>query len=151
LRAAAAGNDAELDFRLAEPRVLRRDPHRASHRRLAAAAEGKAMDRRDHRLAEILDKIEDLLSETAGTVCFEARSTRKLVDIRTRDKGFVAGPRQDDAAHCGVIARIFECDSQIRPGRLVQRVEHLGPIDGHIGDGALLLIHHIREFQRCRW
>src|SRR5258708_11091554 len=32
------------------------------------------------------------------TVCFEARSTRKLVDIRTRDKGFVAGPRQDDAA-----------------------------------------------------
>ena len=151
LRAAAARKESELDFGLAELRVLHRDPDGASHRRLAAAAERKAIDRRDHRLAEVLDEIEDLLSETAGLLRLERRGMRELADVGARDECFVAGARQDDAAHCRVISRVLECRSQIRPGRRIQGVEHLGPIDGHIGDGALLLVRDIGERQCCRW
>ena len=62
LRAAVAGNDAEVDLRLAEPRRVGRDAQRARHRQLAAAAEREAVDRGDHRLAHVLDQIEDVLA-----------------------------------------------------------------------------------------
>ena len=51
LRAAVAGHDAELHFRLAESRGLAGDAHGAGQRELAAAAEREAVDRRDRRLA----------------------------------------------------------------------------------------------------
>src|SRR5438552_11850961 len=56
-----------------------------------------------------------------------------------------------DPAYCSVVPCILEGGPQILPGRRIQGVEHLGPIDGHIGDGALLLVQDIRERQRCRW
>ena len=65
LGAAAAGKETELHLGLAELGAFNRDPDGAGHRRLAAAAERKAVDRRDHRLAEILDEIEHLLAEAA--------------------------------------------------------------------------------------
>ena len=49
LRAAEAGDDPELDLRLAEQRRARRDAHVAGHRELAAAAEGEAVDGGDRR------------------------------------------------------------------------------------------------------
>ena len=55
LRAAGAGNDAELDLGLAEARVVGGDDEVAHHRQLAAAAERKSADRRDHRLADLAD------------------------------------------------------------------------------------------------
>ncbi len=151
LRAAAAGKEPELHLGLAELGAFNRDPKGAGHRGLAAAAERKAIDRRDHRLAEILDEVEDLLPETAGLFRLEGRGMRELADVGARDERFVAGARQDDAAHCAVVARVLECRSQIRPGRRIQGVEHLGPIDGHIGDGALLFVRDIREGQRRLW
>ena len=63
LRSPAAGDDADRDLRLAELGGLDGEPDGAGHRHLAAAAERKAIDRRDHRLAEVLDEIEDLLPE----------------------------------------------------------------------------------------
>src|SRR6267154_5256231 len=67
LRAAAARDESEGDFRLAELRRVHRDPDRARQCRLAAAAERKAIHRRYHGLAEVLDEIENLLAETAGS------------------------------------------------------------------------------------
>ena len=104
---------------------VHRDPDGARHRRLAAAAERKAVDRRDHRLAEILDEIEDLLSETAGLFGFDRRDMSEFADVRAGDERFVAGSGQDDAAHCGVIPRVLEGGSQILPCRRIQSVEHL--------------------------
>jgi hypothetical protein len=49
LGAAEAGDDPELDLRLAEQRRARGDAHVAGHRQLAAAAEGQAVDRGDRR------------------------------------------------------------------------------------------------------
>src|SRR6267142_1708609 len=58
LRPAAAGEDPELHFRLAELRGLGRDADRAGHRRLAAAAQREAVHGGDHGLAEVLDEVE---------------------------------------------------------------------------------------------
>ena len=57
LGAADAGNDAELDFRLAEFGVVGGDDEVALHREFAAAAEREAGHRRDHRLARLRDAI----------------------------------------------------------------------------------------------
>ena len=100
---------------------------------------------RDHRLAEILDEIENLLPEAAGLLGFERRDMRELADVGAGNERLVAGARQDDAAYCSVVSRILEGRSQILPGWRIQRVEHLGPIDGHIGDGALLLVQDVCE------
>lgn len=55
LRAAGARDDAQLDFRLAELRVVGGDDEVAHHRQLAAAAQGKAADGGDHGLADAAD------------------------------------------------------------------------------------------------
>ena len=84
LRAAAAGKEPELHLGLAELGAFHRDPDGAGHRRLAAAAERKAIDGRDHRLAEIFDEVEDLLSETAGLLRLDRRGMRELADVGAR-------------------------------------------------------------------
>ena len=70
-----------------------RDPDGAGHRRLAAAAERKAVDGRDHRLAEILDEVEDLLPEAAGLLGFDRGDMRELADVGAGDECLVAGAR----------------------------------------------------------
>ena len=57
LRAAGAGDDAELDLGLAELRGVGGDDDVAHHRQLAAAAEREAGDRGDHRLAHLADRL----------------------------------------------------------------------------------------------
>jgi hypothetical protein len=54
LRAAGAGQGAQLDLRLAELRGVGGDDHVAHHRQLAAAAQREAGHRGDHRLAAVL-------------------------------------------------------------------------------------------------
>src|ERR1700686_2147221 len=66
LRSATAGQQAQLDFGLPKSGMFRRDPHCASHCRLATTAERKTIDRRDHRLAEIFDEVQHTLPEPAG-------------------------------------------------------------------------------------
>src|SRR4029077_14204734 len=118
---------------------------RAGHRGLAAAAQGKTIDRRNHRLAEILDEIEDLLPETAGLFGLESREVCELADIGTSDEGLVAGACQDDAADRRILTCIFEGLAQVRPGRRVQRIEAPRGIDGDIGDAALDRIEDVCE------
>src|SRR5882762_6372254 len=89
LRAAAARNQSEGNFRLAELCRVHCDSDGASHRRLAAAAERKAIDRRYHGLAEVLDEIEHRLAETAGPLRIERGGFAKLADVGARDECFV--------------------------------------------------------------
>ena len=53
LRSADARNDAELDFGLAEFRIVRRNDQIALHRKLASAAKRETGNRRDHRLSRV--------------------------------------------------------------------------------------------------
>jgi hypothetical protein len=59
LRRAGPGDDAEPQFRLAELRVLGRDPDVACQRQLAAAPERVAVDGRNRRAREALDGREE--------------------------------------------------------------------------------------------
>src|SRR5437870_2946547 len=145
LCSAAARNDAQRNLGLAELRVLRGDPERASHGRLATAAERKAIDRGDHRLADILDQVENRLAERARLFSFDRRDTGQLVDVGSGDERLVAGPCKDDAAHGGVIPRVLEGRSEVLPGPPVQGVEHLRAIQRDVGDGALLLVEDVLE------
>ena len=90
------------------------------------------------------------LPEAAGLLCFERGDVRELADVGAGDERLVAGAGQDDAAHRGVVPRILEGGPQFRPCRRVEGVEHLRPIDRHVGDRALLLVQDIRERQCCR-
>jgi hypothetical protein len=148
LCAAPARNETKRNFRLAELRGLHRDPHRASHRGLAAATQRKAIHGGDDRLAQVLDQVEDLLPEPARLFRFDRADMCELVNVGARDERFVAGARQDDAAYPRVVAGALERPSQIDPGRGIQSVQHLGPIDCHIGDRALGLVKHVCEVQR---
>src|SRR6266404_1310933 len=73
LGATAAREQPQGDFRLAEPGFLGGQPDGAGHGRLAAAAERKAVDRGDDRLAEVLDQVEHLLAEAARLLGLDAR------------------------------------------------------------------------------
>ena len=61
LRAGVAGDEPEIDFRLAELRGVGGDPDRARHRELAAAAQREAVDRGNDGLPHVLDQVEHVL------------------------------------------------------------------------------------------
>src|SRR5438309_615662 len=101
---------------------------------------------------------ENLIATGAlAKICFRIASARGLgVDgrdvgglagSRARDERFVTRSGDDDAAHRGVIARVLERRPQVLPRSLIQRVQHLGAIERHIGDPFLLLVQDVLE----RW
>src|SRR6516165_2933564 len=93
----AAGKQSQLDLGLAELRVLDSDADGARHCRLATAAQRKAVDGRDHRLAEILDEIEHLLPGAAGPFGVDRTRVRELADIGAGDECLVARTGENDA------------------------------------------------------
>src|SRR5204862_8253165 len=62
LRPRIAGNEAEIDFGLTEACGVGGDAQRTRHRELASTAQRESVDRRDDRLAEVFDQIEDVLA-----------------------------------------------------------------------------------------
>src|SRR6266404_1955856 len=147
LRAAAARDESQGDLGLAEFGGLDRDPEGAGHGRLAAAAQRKAVDRCEHRLAKILDEIEHALPEAAGLLGLDGRHIRKLGDVGTGNECLGAGARQDDAAHRRIVPGILEGLPQVRPRRGIEGVEDLRAIDRDIGDAATFLIENVCERQ----
>ena len=99
LRAGVAGKDAEVDFGLAEPGGVGREPQRARHRELAAAAERVAVDRGDDRLAQVLDEIEHVLAGERVLAARDRRLHRQLVDVGAGDERLLARAGEDDDAH----------------------------------------------------
>ena len=49
-----------------------------------------------------------VLPEAAGRLGVDRRGVRELADVGAGDERLVAGARQDDAAHGGVVARVLE-------------------------------------------
>src|SRR5258706_9604610 len=96
LRAAAARDQPQCDFRLAKLRRLNGDPYCAGHRRLAATAQREAVHGCNDRLSKIFDEVDDLLSEAAGLFSLERGSLRELTDVSARNEGLVAGACQND-------------------------------------------------------
>jgi len=59
LASASAGDDPDVDFRLAERRAARCDADVAGHGEFEAAAEAIAVDHRDDRLRQPVDRVID--------------------------------------------------------------------------------------------
>ena len=127
--------------------VLHRDPDGARHRRLTAATERKAIHGGDHRLAEIFDEIQDLLSEPTGLLGLERRYLRELGNVGACDESLVAGAGQNDASHRGIVPGVLEGRSQVRPRRRIQGIENFRAIYRDVGNAALLLIEDVCERQ----
>ena len=102
LRAACAGDQAELDLRLPELRVLGRDPDVAGHRELEPAAQAVAVDRGDHRGATGVHPPAELL-DPARRAPFRGlldrrAQRRELRDVGACDERLLAGAAEDESA-----------------------------------------------------
>ena len=134
LRAADAGNDAELDLGLAELRGVGGDDDVALHDQLAAAAERKARDRRDHRLARIRGRVPG-----GGEVAHERVDrglVRHLLDVGAGGEGLLRAGDQD-AADAVVGVEGGDRLRQLGIERGVERVERLRPVEPDDADAAL--------------
>ena len=70
LRSTAARDYSQFHFRLTELRVLSSDSNCARHGCFASATKRETVHGRDHRLAEIFDQIENILSKRARLLSF---------------------------------------------------------------------------------
>ena len=134
LRAADAGNDAELDLGLAELRVVGGDDDVAHHRELAAAAEREARDRRDHRLAHPRDAIP--VRREVALEDVDVGLVRHLLDVGAgRERLLGAG--DDHAADLLVGLERVDRGGQFGVELGVERVERLRPVEADDADPAL--------------
>ncbi len=140
LRAAGAGDDAELDLRLAELRRVGGEDEVAHHRQFAAAAQREAGDRRDHRLArarDVLPARDEVAEEDVGEGL-----VLHLLDVGAGGEGLLrAGEHHGADRRIGLEAleRLVEVVDQ----RAVQRVERLRPVETDEADAAVSLDENV--------
>ena len=104
LRAAAAGEQAEVDLWESELRVAGGDPEVARKRDLETAAETEAVNGRDHRDRRLLDQVRDGL-DAARTVALP-QSADEAADVGAGRERTLAAAAQDDCAN--VVAEVLE-------------------------------------------
>src|SRR5882724_10558967 len=104
LRAAAAGDDAEVDFRLTESRGLRCNDDVAAHCQFTAATKGETANGSDDRFGDLVDFIaigEPFLNS------FVKRSTlRHFLDVRPGGENFFSA-RDDDHPNFSVLIELL--------------------------------------------
>ena len=133
LRAADAGNDAELDFRLSEFGVIGGDDEIALQGKLAAAAEREARDRGDHRLARRRDAVPsrgEIAEKRVGE-----RLVRHLFDVGAGGERLVRAG-DDDAADIAVGLEAVDGASEFAHQRAVERIERGRPVEPNESDPA---------------
>jgi hypothetical protein len=156
LRAAVAGDDPQRDLGQPQPGRPRRDPARAGHRDLAAAAEGVAVDGGDDRLAEALDEVAHPVPGLGEGARGLRRQPRELADVGPGDERAVAGAGQHDGPDLVVGPEIGERRGQGGDRLRVQGVEHLRPVDGDRGhrsgpfDQDPIVVHEVPSGRGAR-
>jgi hypothetical protein len=128
LRAAHAGDGADLDLGLAEDGLVGGKDDVHHHGELAAAAERVAVDGGDGGLADLEQAVEVL--EHVGVVPVDELALGHLLDVRAGDEGLglrVAG--DDDAADVGVLVERLEGGGELGGDLAVERV-HLAAREG---------------------
>ena len=87
------------------------------------------------------------VAATAATVTVLQGRTlaepRKLADIRPRDEGFIASASKDDPQNGSIIPGAFESRPELRQRGPIERIEHLGPVDGDKSGGVLTFIKDV--------
>jgi hypothetical protein len=95
LRAAPAGDDAEVDLRLPDDGPLARDPEVAGERELTAAAERVAVYRRDDGRGKRLDGVHDGVALPAVRLRRLDAHLRHPRDVGPGGERLLAGTRDD--------------------------------------------------------
>src|ERR1051326_2842951 len=148
LRAAIAGNNAELDLRLAELGIFAGQAHGAGHGNFTSAAEGKAIDAGDYRLAEVLNQVERGLALVRVCLGFYRIVLRELVDVGAGDERLLARTGENDDTNLLILFQFAKHLPQLLHGGHVEGVQHLGPVNSNVGDGVLLFQVHINEIHK---
>ena len=129
LRAAGAGNDAEQHFGLADLGAGDGDAVVAGHRELETAAERVAVNRRDERLADVLDVRQARVHGPRPLERLLARlQLLEDVDVGAGDERR-AGADQDDRVGGGIVARALDGVADAFRNARAERV------DGRVVDG----------------
>ena len=129
LRAAGARQEAELDLGQAEPRGGSGDAIVAAERRLEAAAERRAVQRRDDRLRGVLHRRDDVV-QVGG--CGGLPNSR---DVGAGDEG-AARADQHDRVDVGIVAAALDAFLDAVAHAMAQRI-HRRIVDGDDGDVAV--------------
>src|SRR5262249_5142535 len=146
LSASSAGNYAEINFRLAQLRVITREPKITCQSKLHPAPEAETVDHGDHRFRKIFNSIENALS-CHGVALSERRAPFEFADVCACDKSFVACSGHDQ--HVRVRHRLERIQSMedFIPSLLVQRISLIGTVNGEgrnavVGLEENVLIYH---------
>lgn len=142
LRAAIAGDDAQVDLRLAELGVLAGEAHVTGHGQLAAATQGKTVHGRDHRLSEALDGIEDALPAFGKDPTRIGVLPVELGDIGASREGLFAAARDHHGMDGGVGLQVGEDGLEGLEHVGVQGIELVGTVEGDDGMAALAFEEH---------
>ncbi len=115
LRATRSGQQAKLHLGHAELRVLDRDPIMAAERHLEPAAQRGAMDRCNHRLRTILDRVDHRRQPGHD------RRLAELGNVGAGEKGLAFAP-DDDSLDRLVAFGLFDRRDQSLPNRRAKRI-----------------------------
>ena len=140
-----SGHQADSRLGQAEAGVVGGDDDVAGHRHLAAAAEGEAVDRGDHRLGALPvggDSAEAALhrSKRGALVGRHPRHFGGVLQIVAGRECALAGAGQDSDPGGIVGGEGVPGVGQFLSGRRVNGVHPLGPVDGDGDDVAVLLV-----------
>ena len=129
----ASGNDAELDFRLAEPGIVGGQDEVAHHGEFAAAAQGIAGHRRDHRLAALADPVPG--RDEVVDIALRVGQALHLGDVGAGRESLVRAG-DDDRADCRIPLEDVERAVDLGDELAVQRVQGLWPVERDQADLA---------------
>jgi hypothetical protein len=130
LRAGAAGHDAQAHFGQREARAGRGIDEVAGERDLEAAAEGVAVQRRDHRQREFHQRHEAALEQLVLCLPVGGRHAVALLEVGAGAEGALAGTGQDDAAQRAGLGRQARPQlEQVASHLAVERIQHLGTVE----------------------
>ena len=108
LRPTETGNQAEVDLRLTEARLLAGDDKVARHSELDAAAECEAIDGSDDGNRQILDGLHNAMAEARELQPLDGAHLRHLRDIGARDEGAISRPGDNQHAHRAIVANLAQ-------------------------------------------
>jgi 6,7-dimethyl-8-ribityllumazine synthase len=139
LRAAVAGDEAELELGQAEAGLVAGEAEGAGEGELAAAAEGDAVDAGDDWLAAAFDLGEDLLAALGDAAAGGGVGVDEAADVGPGGEGAVAGSGEQDDVDGVVRGEDGEDALELVEHGGVEGVEHVGAVEGDGGDGGLAL------------
>ncbi|MNK66316.1 hypothetical protein D3C87_856320 [compost metagenome] len=139
-RGAAVGREADLDVGHRVERIARRHQHVAGQRHRQARAGRAAFDGRDHGLAAVADRADQVVQAFELLAAFRLGQFAALgqqVQVAARAEE-VARAGEDDGAHLGVVLRVGERGRQLGVQRRRDRVARGRVAVGQDADGAFL-------------